>query len=61
VAHSRLHGQEVVFSVLIRVRPVVAEATVDRNIHTTQRVHDADQAIEVGADVMVHPDAQVVE
>jgi hypothetical protein len=61
VMHPRFHGQDRILPILIRVGPVVAEATVNRDVHPTYRVHDADQAVEVGADVIVRPDAQIIQ
>jgi hypothetical protein len=40
---------------------VVAKATVNGYVHTTGRIHDTDQTVKVGTDIIIHADAQIIE
>ena len=40
---------------------MVLQPAVDRDVDPLQRIDDADEPVEIGAHVVVHGDAQVVE
>ncbi len=59
--NPRLQRQDRVFSVLIGVRPVVAQAAMDGDIYPAQGIHNPDQSVKIRAHEVISANAQVIQ